>query len=138
MRRRNHLAWIGASVTFLGAVSYFLVFSRWPALRDFPWVNLPLVLAGFAASLAAYGRRRRGSKLSGALALAGAGFSTLVAALFCAYVFWISWLLPAPTRVTLALDRAPDFALAAQDGGIVRLADLHDRKVVLVFFRGFW
>ena len=36
-------------------------------------------------------------------------------------------------------DEAPDFALRAYSGGVVRLSDFRDKKdVVLVFYRGHW
>ena len=48
--RRNHAAWIGPLVVFTGAVSYFLVFVRFPTVRDVPWVNLPWVAIGLVIS----------------------------------------------------------------------------------------
>ena len=136
-RRRNHLVWIGPLVTFVGMVSYFLVFVRWPVLRDFPWVNLPLVLAGLVVSWVALGRRVRGSVVSNLLAWSGLVFSTLVAGLFCFYVFHFSSTLPDSTA-TLQLEQAPGFSLSDQHGEVVRLADMRGENVILVFFRGFW
>ena len=136
-RRRNHLTWIGPVITFLGMVSYFLVFVRWPMLRDFPWINLPLVLVGFATSVAAFRRRRRESLVSRLLAWSGLGFSTLVAGLFCFYVFYYSSTLPVAGN-TLQIERAPGIALTDQHGDVVSLADMRGNKVILVFFRGFW
>lgn len=137
-RRRNHLVWIGPLVAFAGALSYFTVFVRWPVLRDFPWVNLPLVLLGLGISIMALGRRRRDSKVSRLVAWTGALFSTLLAGLFCAYVFHFSSTLPAATAATMQMDQAPEFALQDQDGRVVRLADLRGKNAVLIFFRGFW
>ena len=138
--RRNHLIWIGPLVAFAGVVSYFEVFARFPALRDVPWVNLPLVALG--AVLSALGARRAFSrprefrgKVPGAL---GLGLSLLLLAAFCAYIFWITYFLPPPSDVTLGLLDAPDFALSASTGETVRLSDFGGRKVVLVFYRGFW
>ena len=136
--RRNHVVWIGPLVTFLGAVTYFTVFARWPTLRDFPWLNLPLVLAGFAISVVAFRRRRTESRLSRFLAWSGLGLSVLLSALFVFYIFFLSWMLPAPTTATQELQQAPDFALTDQHDGIVQLADLRGKNVILVFFRGFW
>ena len=136
--RRNHLAWIAPLIVFGGMVSYFLVFSRWAALRDFPWVNLPLVLGGVALSIVAWGKRKRGSKLSVFFAASGLVFSVLIAALFCTYVFYLSSTLPQAQAATMEMERAPGFALTDQHGDIVQLADLRGKKVVLVFFRGFW
>ena len=136
--KRNHLAWIGPLVAFAGAVSYFLVFVRWPALRDFPWVNLPLTLAGLAASVVAFRRRRSESRLSKVTAWSGLVVSTLFAGLFCFYIFYYSSTLPEPTATTMDMGQAADFALADQNGRVVRLADMRGKNVVLVFFRGFW
>ena len=137
-RGRNHALWIGPVITFVGMVSYFTVFVRWPLLRDFPWVNLPLVLAGLTVSVVAFRRRRRASRLSRVLAWSGLGFSTLVSALFVFYIFVFSWMLPAPTTVTEQLEQAPEFELSDQHGRAVRLTDMRGKNVILVFFRGFW
>ncbi len=42
----RHALWLAPLITFVGFVSYYLVFVNIPALRDFPWVNLPLVALG--------------------------------------------------------------------------------------------
>jgi hypothetical protein len=130
-RRRNHLLWIAPLVTLAGALTYFSFFARFPPLRDFPWVNLPLVALGLALTVVAAARpwlqpqRFRGKGL-GAVALA---VSALVAAGFGAYVFAISSWVPAPTALTTSLEKAPDVAgLSAYRG----------RSVVLVFYRGYW
>ena len=39
-RNWNWAVWTGASLVFLGVISYPLFFVRFPALRDFPWANL--------------------------------------------------------------------------------------------------
>ncbi len=140
MTRRNHALWIGPLITMLGLISYFLVFVRWPVLRDFPWVNLPLVIAGLAISVLGFWRaffradRWRG-KLLGSLGLA---LSLLVAGLFHAYVFFISYMVPEQTAVTAGLVTSPAIALPDQSGAIVSLAELRGRKVIVTFYRGFW
>lgn len=136
-RRRNHLVWFGPLVTFVGMVSYFLVFVRWPTLRDFPWINLPLVLAGFVASVVAFRRRRRNARLSRVLAWSGLGFSTLIAGLFCFYVFHYSSTLPSASNA-IQTEQAPVFSLTDQHGETVSLADMRGKNVIMVFFRGFW
>jgi len=136
----NRAAWLGPLVTFAGAVSYFMFFVRFPALRDFPWVNLPLVLIGLGLSV--LGARRafaRGTRRRARVgAAAGLALSALLAAFLVAYVFALSYALPAPAAATLALDRAPDFELRDQHRTPVRLSSFAGRKVVLVFYRGFW
>jgi hypothetical protein len=136
-RRRNHLLWIGPVLVFAGFVSYFQVFARFAVLRDFPWVNLPLLWIGVA--LSAFGvlrafRTGRG-KILGAIALL---FAVLVAGLFHAYVFWFSYRMPGATPTTTAMILAPDFTLSDQHGRPVTLSDLRGGNVVLVFYRGHW
>jgi hypothetical protein len=136
----RHLLWFGPLLTFGAAVSYFTTFARFPALRDVPWLNLPLVLAGLAVTIvgvrAALSRgTRRRTKVLG---LASGTFSFLLATLFCLYIFVLSYRLPGPTAATLSMTRAPDFTLLDQDSRPVTLSDLAGRKVVLSFYRGFW
>jgi hypothetical protein len=136
-RRRNHLLWVGPLVVFAGFVSYYQVFVRFPVLRDFPWVNLPVIWIGVVLSVVGVVRafRRGRGKILGSLALA---FSVLVAGFFHAYIFWISYRMPGPTTTTTSMSRAPDFSLTDQHGRTVTLSDLLGRKVVLVFYRGYW
>jgi hypothetical protein len=129
---RNHAVWIGALISIVGLVSYFFVFARFAPLRDFPWINLPLVLTGVGVSI--WGIRRHPSILS----VAGALVSVLAAGLLLAYVFVLSYHLPDPTRAVRIGDPAPSFALADQTGTIVRLEDFEGRPLVMVFYRGFW
>ena len=49
---RNHALWLGPLISVAGTVSYFQFFARFPALRDFPWINLPLVVIGFSSGIA--------------------------------------------------------------------------------------
>jgi len=139
-RRRNHALWIGPLITFLGGVSYFMVFARFPTLRDFPWVNLPLVLIGLGLSTIglwrAYARKApyRG-KILGPVSFA---LSALICAGLVFYVFGMSYWLPATTRLTQGLDNAPKFSLVDHAGTMVSLDDYRGRKVVLTFYRGFW
>jgi hypothetical protein len=140
VRRRNHWIWIGLALTLGGAITYFTWFARFPALRDVPWVNLPLVLIGVLLSGAAVWRAFarphvfRG-KILGSI---GLSLSLLVGALFCAYIFFLSYRMPAPTAVTLGLSEVGDFRLLDQDGRVFHLSDLRGRKVVLTFYRGHW
>jgi len=136
-RRRNHLLWIGPLVVFAGFVSYYQVFARFAVLRDFPWVNLPVMWVGVVLSAlgvrAAFREGRR--KILGPIALI---FSLLVAGLFHAYIFWYSYRMPGETPTTSAMTLAPDFTLTDQHGRSLTLSDLRGRKAVLVFYRGHW
>jgi hypothetical protein len=139
-RRRNHAIWLGLGLTFVAAVSYFTVFARYPATRDFPWVNLPAVGVGVAVSALGLWRAIRkpavfrGRRL-GALGLT---LSLLLGAVFAVYVFSYSYRLPGPTPTSLSLGDVRDFSLTDHRGRLFRLGDLRGRKVVLVFYRGYW
>ncbi len=139
-RRWNHLAWIGPIVTFAAVVSYFLYFARFPALRDFPWVNLPLALLGLGASGVAMWRAfaRREEWRGRILAPLGLGLALAFAGFLVGYVFFLSNALPAPTETSRGMETVPDLTLTDQDGRAVRLTDFRGRKLVLTFYRGHW
>ena len=134
------LALAGFGITFAGAVTYFTVFARFPALRDFPWLNLPLAATGvaiavFAATQAFRHRTGLGARIaSSALAM----LSVLLAALFTTYLFWISYQLPDATEAATTLAIAPETTLVASDGRPVSIGDFRGKKVLVVFYRGYW
>jgi hypothetical protein len=140
MRRTGAVAiGLGPLVTLAGAVSYFTWFVRFPALRDVPWVNLPLVAAG--AALSATGlvlALRRPGRARRILAAFGLAFSGSLAALFAVYVLVLSYRLPAPTARAVALDVPASFTLSDHEGRAVSLDRLRGRKVVITFYRGHW
>jgi len=140
-RRRNHAVWIGPLVATIGALSYFTTFARFPVLRDFPWFNLPLVVLGVVVSALGVWRAFGAPTVFRGKFLGTAGFvlSLTMASLFAFYVFSLSYWIPAPTPVSMDLVTAPDFRLVSEDGTTpVSLGDFRGRKVVLVFYRGFW
>ncbi len=139
-RRRNHLIWLGPIVTLVGALSYFMFFARFPALRDIPWLNLPLVWIGLLLSaLGVWRAFRKGSPYRGRiLGSIGALFSLALALLFNLYIFSLSYQMPEPTEATLSIGTAPDFTLTDQHQNPVSLSAFRGRKVVLTFYRGFW
>ncbi len=129
---------LGPLVALAGAGSYFLL-APIAVLRDFPWLNLPLVIAGFLLSaaglVAAESRKGAWAKV---LAVCSVVISGFVALAFGWYIFSASYQLPQSTeRVPLGVP-APDFALLDQDGEEVRLSDFRGRKVALFFYRGHW
>ena len=131
-KQRNHLIWIGALISIVGLVSYFTFFARFAPVRDIPWINLPLVLIGFAVSILAI--RRRLSFFSAA----GVLLSAACAGLLMAYVFVLSNQLPDTDGVVAVGAEAPAFSLTDHTGATVSLADFTGTPVVLVFYRGFW
>lgn len=138
--RRNHALWVAPLLALLGFLSYFVFFVRFPALRDLPWLNLLLLLAAVALSLLALWRAfaRRESYRGRVLGPLSVLFTLAVSAFFCFYIFYLSYGMPAPTAFTLSLAVAPDFSAVDHMQRPVRLADLRGKKVVLVFYRGFW
>ena len=138
--RRNHALWLGPLVVFVGEVSYFMYFARFPSLRDVPWINLPIVALGVGLSALgvwrAFGSRGRyRGRIAGPI---GLFLSLSLAWLFGYYVFSLSYGVPQPTEITRELSAAPAFSLPDENGDEVRLSDQRGRKVVLVFYRGFW
>jgi hypothetical protein len=131
-RTARHLAWLGPVVAVAGLVSYFTVAVHYPALRDVPWVNLPMVLAGVGLSGWALFRRRSLWRVAGLLV------SVAAAALLAGYVFVLSDTLPSAAGVVAVDEPAPAFALPDHTGATVRLDDFAGRDLVVVFYRGFW
>jgi hypothetical protein len=119
-----------------------MVFARFPLLRDFPWLNLPIVLIGLILSTRglwrAYApstRTRYGGRIIGIPSFL---FSLALTGLFCFYVFSWSYKMPRPQARTLSLESAPDVTLTDPQGRQFRLSDLRGKKVVLTFYRGHW
>lgn len=136
--RRNHWLWSGTLVALLGFVSYYTVFFQWPATRDFPWVNLPLVWAG--AGMTAWGMRAAIAR--GGWRIAAGGLGALVAfglaALLTFYCFVFSYRMPAPTERSDVGATLPDVTLVAHDGTPVSLRQASGGKLVIAFYRGAW
>ncbi len=139
-RRRNHAIWLGALITPVGMLSYFMYFYQFPSLRDFPWLNLSLVGLGLLLSFAGVRRAFGAASPYGGKIAASSGlvWSLLLALLFNSYVFFLSYQLPEETGITRSLSAAPDFTLKNQRGEPVSLSDYRGRKVVLTFYRGHW
>jgi hypothetical protein len=131
-RKRSHLVWIGPLVSIIGLVSYFTFFVRFPALRDVPKVNMPLVVIGLVASLWALLRRRS------LWAVAGLLVSVVCAGALAAYVYILSYQIPDAERAIAVGEEAPTFALPDERGHTVNLENFRGSNVVLVFYRGFW
>ncbi len=135
---RNHAIWLGPAICTLGLVTYFVVFSRWPATRDFPWVNLPVIAAGLALSVLALGRAwPRGGRQRAAGGV-GLGVSAAFSALLVWYCFVFSSPLPAPASALGVGERVPAVVLTDDRGHSLGLGVVSDTKTILVFYRGYW
>jgi len=125
-RSWNPILWGGFAIVLAGIATYPAFFIRFPATRDFPWVNL-LLLAVAACMLAlgvlrAFKRREayRG-KVSGAIL---ASLSVLLIGFFLVSIFYIARNLPASKNAPRAGEIAPDFTLPDSTGHGVTLASL--------------
>lgn len=139
-RRPMLVVWAGLAMTVTGALSYFLYFFQFPALRDTPLLNLPVVWLGLAAATVGWvGVFGRGGSVLGKASASVAFLMTLaVAGMFSFYIFFMSYQLPDAATAPVVGATAPEFSLADQDNNPVSLSDYRSRKVVLVFYRGFW
>jgi hypothetical protein len=158
-RSWNWPLWTGALLVFAGVVSYPLLCVRIPALRDFPWANLPLIAIGLAllaVGLARAFRRpelHRGRIFGTVLAVLSLG----VSGLFLYGIFiGAKHMLPASPGAPQVGQTAPDFTLPDSHNHPVSLAGelkspftpestsgagMSAEKtagVVLIFYRGYW
>jgi len=140
-RNWNGFVWGGFAVVLLAAFS-FLFLIRFPAMRDFPWLNLLLFAAG--ALLLAAGLRRaflqpdryRG-KVSGVILSL---LSLAIFGLFYYGTFVLTADIPSASSAPRPGATAPDFKLSDATGRPVSLSDLlkKNRAVLLIFYRGYW
>ncbi|MDW8239473.1 MAG: hypothetical protein RMM98_07650 [Acidobacteriota bacterium] len=136
--RRNHAIWVGVLLSLVGLLTYIPTV-RVPALRDFPWINLPLMIAGVLVSALGLWRAvkqpllYRGKRLS----VVGLLVSLTLTGLFC-YGLFLAAQLPALTETAQTLTRAPDFALSDQNGLPASLSSFRGKKLVVTFYRGYW
>ena len=130
--RRNHAAWIGPLVGLLGVLTYFAVAVRFPYFRDTAIANLALVVLGVA--IAMWGVRNRRSWRT----WIGLGLAASFAFLLFGYIFVLSSQIPSPETAPAVGSTAPPLDLPDQSGRVASLDNYLDRRVVLVFYRGFW
>ena len=132
--------WLGLAFNFAGFFSYFFYFIQFPELRDFPLVNLPLVLVGLlltgAGCLAIY--RQGGGVVGKGLASLSFLMTLILAGFFNFYIFSLSYQLPVAAGAPEVNAAAPAFMLSDQNGDQVNLSSYRGKKVVLVFYRGNW
>ena len=130
--RRNHGAWIGPLVVLVGLVTYFGWAVRFPVLRDSAWLNLMIVVVGTAIAVWAVVKRSNWKSWVGAAA------AISLNSLFFWYVFSYSSQIPSSETAAAVGVPAPPIELVDHTGRMVSLDDSLGRRVVVVFYRGFW
>ena len=160
MRRSwNWAVWAGVVLVVAGILSYPLYCVRFPALRDFPWVNLPLIVFGLALLAVGLVRAFRQPELH-----RGKIFGTVLAILSLAlsgvflYGIFIGarHILPASHGAPRVGQVAPNFTLPDSRNSPLNLTDVltsafapngaigtgtaaeRTAGVVLIFYRGYW
>ena len=130
----------GFALTFIAAVSYFLVAANFADLRDVPWINAPLVLLGVFASV-------RGIKAVFAhpdeiwkrTVVTGTSLlSVAIGLLFFTYIGYLSYQMPQPTAQTENLEALPEFALQDQNNATFKPSDYLGKNLLIIFYRGYW
>lgn len=149
----NWPVWLGFLFSLLAFTSYSLVFARFPATRNVPWVNF--LLFGVSAAFLVFGLKRM---LGGAQSVLGKMVSSILIFLsisifwvFCFVIFHATKQLPASTGAPKIGQNAPEFALRDTRENLVSLAallstplDLSNPSrgapegVLLIFYRGYW
>ncbi len=148
-RRWNLWIYFGFLLTVVGFLSYFRFFNRFPALRDFPWLNLPAQVAGLGmVSLGFWRAYARPADYRGKVAAPVFGLLSLaVLGFFSYYVFSVTYRVPSASSAPQVGQEAPDFILTDHNGNRMRLASLFSTGdspasggsyVLLVFYRGYW
>ncbi len=147
-KRFNWPLWVGFVLTLAAFMTYFSVFIRFPATRDFPWANLPIFLLaivflvlGVRRGFAAGRPHPTRSKIITSII---ATLSVLVIAFFVFTVFIAARWLPPSKGAPQVGQQAPDFTLTDTTGKQVSLNELRTapidgkapKGVLLVFYRG--
>jgi hypothetical protein len=156
-RSWNWALWTGVVLVVAGILSYPLYFVRFPALRDFPWVNLPLIIFGLALLAVGLVLAFRQPELH-----RGKIFGSVLAVLALSGVFLYGMfigarhVLPVSHGAPQAGQVAPNFTLPDSRNNSVNLRDVLNSAfapagatgsgtaaerttgVVLIFYRGYW
>lgn len=132
--------WLSPLLSLFGFVSYYSLFVGIPALRDFPLVNLPILI--FSAILVIVGTIQCWKDSAMVKRLAWC-FSTLasvgIAFLFCWYVFVMSYQMPRPASIpSVGLESVSDASFSIASGDSIQVGDFQGRKVLISFYRGYW
>ncbi len=153
-RSWNQAIWIGAVVALAGVFSYPLFFLNVPALRDRPWLALPLIVFGLTLIGVGLARAFRQPQLyRGKISGSVLGILTLaIAALFCFGVFVGARKLPVSAGAPQVGQLAPDFTLPDSKNAPFNLTQALNSPfapngasasgatagVLLIFYRGYW
>jgi len=157
-RSWNASVWWGFVLVVVGVVSYPLFFVRFPVTRDFPWVNLLLIVVGLV--LLGIGIARAFSRPD---AYRGKIFGSVLGVLMVAFTVFFAYgmfvatrQLPVSHGAPQVGQAAPDFTLPDSKNNLVNLSGLlsspfapngavgatigADRTagVLLIFYRGYW
>jgi hypothetical protein len=149
----NWPVWLGFLLSLLAFISYSLVFARFPATRNVPWVNF--LLFGVSATFLLFGLKRM---FGGAQSFLGEIVSSILIFLsisifcvFCFVIFHATRQLPASIGAPQIGQKAPEFALRDTRKNLVSLRALLStplelsnpsrrapKGVLLIFYRGYW
>ena len=138
---KSRIEWskLGLPVVLVGFLSYFMIFAKYPITRDFPWVNLPIMVIGLGMAWRYRWRHRKArlarTRIFSSLLLTGCA---LIIALFCFYVFLYSYQLPKSGDSITLKEQPAAFTLKNHDGQDVNLSDYRGKHVILSFYRGYW
>jgi len=158
-RSWNWAVWTGGVLVVAGILSYPLYFVRFPALRDFPWVNLPLIIFGLALLAVGLMRAFRQPELYRGK-IFGSVLMVLSLALSGVFLYAIfvgaRHVLPASPGAPQVGQVAPNFTLPDSRNNPVDLANVlsspfapngatgsgtaaeRTAGVLLIFYRGYW
>jgi AhpC/TSA family len=142
MRNFNWQIWVGLIICIFAFGSFPLIFGQLSLTRDAPWISFIFFAVGLIFVVIGLRRafavgRGKLSKVSASL-LAVFSMLALVFFIFAAYV--ASTWLPKSSGAPQVGQKAPDFSLADSSGKQVSLSALltDKKKVLLVFYRGYW
>jgi hypothetical protein len=158
-RSWNWPVWTGVGLVLAGILSYPLYSIRVPALRDFPWVNLPLIIVGLWLLGAGVARAfREPTRYRGKIVGSVLAFVALALSAVFLYGIFIGarHVLPVSHGAPQVGQLAPDFTLPDSRNTPVNLtgtlsspfapngatgspaAAQPTAGVVLIFYRGYW
>jgi len=119
-------------VVAAAAVTYFTVAVRFPVLRDHAPLNIALALIGVGMAMRGILLRRSWHSI------VGYGFALALCGLFFYHLFVYSAQLPSADTAPRVGQQAPPLMLVDHTGTSISLEALRPRRVLVVFYRGFW